>query len=102
MTRVIIFGRKKRKTAFVKIVEDRAKGRIYLYACKTGLFKHGEGGSAVFMVDKYRLLHCIGICAGGFHDDPYQFVITPIEIILKQLGQQVGKPLEIATFDQGH
>ncbi|XP_060603964.1 uncharacterized protein LOC132756836 isoform X2 [Ruditapes philippinarum] len=98
MTQVYIFGKYFRPKA-VQMLYNITKKRIDLYAPEVGLFMQGEGGAAVFLMDENRLLHCVGVFVGGIEDDPFHFVVFPIERILLGLERDLGLPLEILSFN---
>jgi hypothetical protein len=98
MTQVYIFGKYFRPKA-VQMLYNITKKRIDLYAPEAGLFMQGEGGAAVFLMDENRLLHCVGVFVGGIEDDPFHFVVFPIERILLGLQRDLGLPLEILSFN---
>ncbi|XP_045169699.2 uncharacterized protein LOC123532349 [Mercenaria mercenaria] len=97
-TQVYVFG-KRIRTATAKIIVDDKRGRIILKTVEYNLLEPNEGGAAVFIVDRDNILHCMGIYVCGFEDNARQFVIIPIEVILQNLGQELGQQLEIVSFD---
>lgn len=57
-------------------------------------------GSAVYLVDKHNQMHCIGMIVQVLHDDDESKVlVTPIQGILRRLGEILGQTVELATFE---
>ncbi|XP_053386837.1 uncharacterized protein LOC123542938 [Mercenaria mercenaria] len=81
-------GRVQRQTLMGQLQVDS-------YARKT-FFQEGDSGSAVFVVDRNNKPHCIGMAIGVMSD--LTCVVTPIHVILQELGAKLNKTLESKAF----
>ncbi|XP_053391844.1 uncharacterized protein LOC128554599 [Mercenaria mercenaria] len=93
-TQVYVFGNQTR-TATAKIIVKKKEGLIYLITIESILLKPNEGGAAIFIADQDNFLHCVGIYESNIRGDPRQCLVIPIEVILHNLGQELGQQLEI-------